>query len=405
MTTRLDLDIAKVVAAGNCSGCGACALLSPRVTMGIDESGFARPVVRAARIGDVDDADAVALFARACPGRRVPAPPAQARRHPVFGTYVSAWAGWATDPDSRFAGSSGGVLTALTAWLVETGLISSVAGAAASAVRPTRTVPVRITSREEALASSGSRYAPVGVAASAELGVNRAVIGKPCEISAIREIASSRAVGDGPLLLSFFCAGTHSQRATDGLIRELGLDVANVDSLRYRGNGWPGRFTAVDNSGNTRSTSYEDSWGSHLGRDLQWRCKVCVDGMGDHADISVGDYWHASEDGYPEFEDEPGRSVILVRTHRGQEVLEAAASAGILTLQSVDLDAVAHIQPLQVERKRMLAARLAGRLLAGRPIPRYPGYKLVRLSLASPVKALRSIIGTFRRSLWGSGDR
>lgn len=402
--TDLDHAIGEVVAEGNCSGCGACGLLSQRVQMQLDGEGFVRPRLRAGDPTTEDVPGASELFARVCPGRVVPAPARSAYTHESLGPYESAWEGWAVDPEIRFAGSSGGVLTALAAWLLETGRVHVVAGAAPGARRST-TVPVRITSREEALASSGSRYGPVGVASTVELDSRAAMIAKPCEASAIRQLAATKSPEERPLILSFFCAGTPSQHATDSLAAQLGASTDELSSLRYRGNGWPGRFVARTRDGREFSTSYEESWGAHLGRDLQWRCKVCVDGVGDHADIAVGDYWYASSDGYPEFEDEPGRSVVIARSRRGDELLKLARDEGVIVLQPIDLDAVASVQPLQVERRQMLAARLAGRALSGRAVPRYPGYRLVRRSLATPIRALRNLIGTFRRSLRARGSR
>src|SRR5690606_29762409 len=106
-----------------------------------------------------DEVEAAQRFARICPGRRVPAPASApgARAHPILGNHLSAWEGWASNPETRHAGSSGGVLTALASWLVETGRSTSVIGAGADAAPSTRTVPITITTREEALGAAGSR--------------------------------------------------------------------------------------------------------------------------------------------------------------------------------------------------------------------------------------------------------
>ena len=43
-STRLDRAIDSVVRRQNCSGCGACTLLDPGLTMELDDAGFRRPV-------------------------------------------------------------------------------------------------------------------------------------------------------------------------------------------------------------------------------------------------------------------------------------------------------------------------------------------------------------------------
>jgi coenzyme F420 hydrogenase subunit beta len=226
-----------------------------------------------------------------------------------------------------------------------------------------------------------------------------AVIAKPCEISALRRVWSARSsdAADSPVMLAFFCAGTPSHRATTSLITKLGINPDTVTSLRYRGNGWPGNFTVSDKTASA-SITYDQSWGQHLGRDLQWRCKICPDGTGEDADISVGDLWRADAKGYPLFDDAPGESVVIARTQRGHEILQAASDAGVIALQPLDLDEAQKVQPLQYARKQTLAVRLFARVLAFRRIPRYKGYQLLSRALSAPRLSAKTLLGTLIRS-------
>ncbi|HEY3438992.1 MAG TPA: Coenzyme F420 hydrogenase/dehydrogenase, beta subunit C-terminal domain [Actinotalea sp.] len=396
----LDREIARVVQAGNCSGCGACCQLDAGLTMALDTEGFARPV-RTGEDPAPDAADRLAVdrFRSTCPGVSVQAARvAGAARHPMMGPALGAWRAWAADETVRHAGSSGGVLTALAGWLSERDDVAQVVGAAADPADPRRTVSVQIRDRAEALAASGSRYGPVGNAAAAgALDPAGAFVGKPCEASALRGLA--RATGqDAPLILSFFCAGTPSQRATDDLVEELGVPRgAALAGLRYRGNGWPGRFVARTVEGSEVSASYEESWGDHLGRAVQWRCKICPDGVGESSDISAGDLWRTDDRGYPGFEEGAGVSALLARTPRGLRVVEEAIAAGVIVAELLDLDEIAAVQPLQRKRRQTLLGRLVGARLAGRRPPRYRGFGLVRLALARPRETLRTARGTFSR--------
>ena len=393
---------------GNCSGCGACALLAPEIRMEVDSAGFLRPYLPPKELANRTRGTrsaATSTFRTVCPGRIVTRRPERGTtEHPTFGSYVSAWQGWATDPVVRERGSSGGVLTALAAWLIESGIVHEVTGVRADPVAPSRTVPVRIMSRDEALESSGSRYAPVGAVSLAPSSPGRSigVIAKPCEIAARRALAREGEKGDSkddPILLSFFCAGTPSQRATDTLVRDLGVSLDTLTSMRYRGDGWPGYFSATDADGATGRLTYEESWGQHLGRDLQDRCKICVDGTGELSDIAVGDYWRADEHGYPLFDNAEGNSVVIARTARGHELLTLALADGIIHLEPVSLDEVAAIQPLQARRIRELIARLAGRAAAGKRIPRYRGFRLIARRDRRLSVLLRTVAGTFSRAL------
>lgn len=340
--------------------------------MQLDSEGYARPK-RVKPSGP--DAAGPATFRRVCPGVRVSRPSrARRNRHPVFGDYLEAWKAWAASPEARFRGSSGGVLTALSEWLLTSGHASKVTGARAAA-DPRRSVPVTITTREEALRSAGSRYTPVPAAGNPDVRDSKAaVVGKPCDIAAVRALTAPSEDGVTPLLLSFFCAGTPSALATDALVAAAGLSEEFVpDELRYRGYGWPGEFTVTQGDQN-HSLSYRDSWGRVLGRTLQWRCKICVDATGEQADIVAADFWRSDAAGFPVFDETEGVSALIARTARGRGVIHAAIEAGVLETEPLNVDDLSEVQPLQVQRRTHLLARIVGSLAGGRIPPRYPGY-------------------------------
>lgn len=394
--------INRVVESGNCTGCGACALLSPGVEMKLDGKGYMRPNV------DLDLVDVSRMsatkFKQVCPGVGIRARSAVpgGKVDPVVGPYFSAWQSYALDENTRHAGSSGGVLTALTSWMLEQGKYSEFVGARAAPEAPSRTVPVRIMTRAEALESAGSRYGPVANASLFQAEAGQGFIGKPCEASAVRQLLeSSQSPEIGPIVLSFFCAGTPSQTATDALAEEIVGKRAKIASLKYRGDGWPGRFMVRTADGRSGWRSYEESWGQTLGRQLQTRCKLCVDGTGQDADVSVGDFWNVDGRGFPLFEDDGGNSVAIARTQRGHQLLVEAAAEGIIALDQVDLSRLTVIQPLQRDRMSTIPGRLLGRRLAGKPVPRYTGYGFVRRIVRNPKGNLRAVVGTWLRTVQG----
>lgn len=163
----LDLQIARVVDSGNCSGCGACCLLDSGLEMQLNDHGYVRPV----RTGATSHGALQARFDRICPGSEVRAvhePGAQ--RHPELGSALRSWQAWATDPEIRYRGSSGGVITALAHWLLAEGVVTEVIEATRSDLDPRRTVTVALRTPSGVIPASGSRYAPVSNAAHAVLG-------------------------------------------------------------------------------------------------------------------------------------------------------------------------------------------------------------------------------------------
>lgn len=405
MTGTLSREIDRVVTSGNCSGCGACSLLSDAVKMELSEDGHLRPTV-APTAGSLA---AAKQFRRVCPGVSVSRPrrPQNGSVHPTFGPYLEAWEGWAADTELRLAGSSGGVISALSQFVLECSDDGGTAvpgrsgvAAAQSPVLPTRTSVMRLTSNADVANAAGSRYAPVANASEYSKDLSF-FVGKPCEVSATRAFDSVHGTEkeSSPVRISFFCAGTPSQHATDSLVSELGVVPADATAVRYRGDGWPGFFSVTASDGSKATTTYQDSWGRVLGRQLPWRCKLCPDGTGMHADISVGDYWEAGENGYPSFTERAGTSVVLARTARGAQLLRLARLRGVVVLAPADLKRASSAQPLQVERRKVLAGRLFGRLLVGRRVPRYKGFGVLVNLARHPLANCRSFAGSMLRQL------
>ena len=170
------------------------------------------------------------------------------------------------------------------------------------------------------ICAAGSRYAPVAplaaIAAELDAGGRFAFVGKPCDVSALRQWAKHdpRIDVQVVVMLSFFCAGTPSQAGTDRIIKRLGANPDRLASFRYRGDGWPGYATAVEADGRTTRMSYAASWGEILSREVQYRCKICPDAVGGVADIAAADAWYGDEGGYPSFDEQEGRSLIVART-------------------------------------------------------------------------------------------
>lgn len=387
--------ISDVVDAGNCSGCGACTLLHSGLGMTISDGGYGRPaIVRDGKPRDGSAAD----FKKVCPGRQVVAPvrSGDVAADAAFGRYVAVWRGWATDADVRSRGASGGVLTAVGSWLArEHG--TEVLLVEADVRSPELTRQYVASSHEEVVRGAGSRYAPTLMSTHDRPTHSPAVVvGRPCEISARRALGTQSGSAD-PVFLSFFCAGVPSQTATNSLVRSMGSDPNELRMLQYRGDGWPGTFKFVDRAGREGAVGYDESWGKVLGPTVQWRCKVCVDGTGESADIAAGDYWALDNAGQPSFAESEGVSVVIARTERGAGILREVAAAGLLHLEPIEMASLYPRQPHQYNRRTLLAPRLLGTRLAGGVVPTYKGFGLWRSALRRPYRSAREAVGAWRR--------
>lgn len=401
----------RVLANDLCSGCGLCSVQAAEgaIRMQVNEDGYLRPSIDPAWADrELADAHTSEVFARSCPALGLDITPQRsAAYNPLWGEVKACLRGHATDPETRHAGSSGGVISALASFCLEQGLVDGVIQIRASSRDPLLNEAVISRTRDEVLTAAGSRYAPAAPITALRQALRDdqryLFVGKPCDVAAVRQWqAQEPRLNDKlPYLLSFMCAGTPSLRGTHQVLERLGTAPEAIDAFRYRGDGWPGLTKATLKSGEERTMTYNDSWGKVLNRHLQTRCKICPDGIGEFADIVCADGWEGDERGYPSFEERPGRSLVLLRTDRGCDLFRQAESAGSVEAEGFDHRLIASIQPFQFYRRSTVLPRLMAMRLLGLKTPRYRGFDLARcaraIGLLRSVKAFTGLLSRRRK--------
>lgn len=384
-----------------CMGCGACASTCPEnairlvdiVDLGI------RPVVDSKKCKECGECIKV------CPGAGIAHQPFNEQTIPElresWGPILEVWEGYATDPEIRFKGSSGGAATALALFCLENEQVSGVLHTGAEPEAPLRNVPVLSKSKDQLLAYTGSRYSPAAPCEKfgwiIEAPHPIVFVAKPCDVVALRksQAANPELNKKVSLAVSIFCAGTPTTEGTHNVLKELGVKPEEVEEFRYRGCGWPG-MTMVKLKGGgdrIRRLTYAQSWGNILSNHGQFRCRLCPDSTGELADISCGDPWYREigpgEDGW---------SLVLVRTERGREILRAAMKAEYIKLERIDTGTLPRSQKALLKRRRHLWGRLLMMRIMQVPTPHYTGFSLFRNWLRLPViEKLRSFAGTSKR--------
>lgn len=393
--------IEKVVRAGLCTGCGLCeGIAGPeRIRMQMSPPGYLRPQRLA-----VLPAGLEREIKAVCPGVSVQHEAGVPNYHPIWGPLQSTGVGYALDPEVRHIGSSGGVISALCIHLLETGRVDFVAQIAVSSDDPLRNDMQISRSRADVLSAAGSRYAPSAPLQSLHTllatGERFAFVGKPCDVAALRAYLRLKPELNAriPVLLSFMCAGIPSLKGSHEVVDAMGGEVASLKHFRYRGDGWPGMARAEQADGRVFEMDYNTSWGQILNRHLQFRCKVCADGTGEFADLVCADAWHG-KDGYPDFAEREGRSLILARTDAGRALLAEASQRQAIAREPLAVEHIAGMQPFQLSRKRLAAARALATLLARGRSVYYRRMGLLQASRQEKlITILRNAWGTYRRA-------
>lgn len=393
---------------GLCIGCGLCESIAgrQRIQIVMTDAGRERPVVE-----DKLDRTTWRRIKATCPGTRIegvsrPSVPAAASVDPIWGPIIRVVRGHATDPEVRYRSASGGVLTALGQYLLDSGRVELVLHVTASHEAPMRSTGQVSFDRAQVLDGSGSRYGPAAplrdLCAILDGGRTFALIGKPCDVTAARNLArlEPRLARQMRYALAMICGGASELGKSQEVLTQFGIEESEVSLFRYRGHGNPGLTRIQTYDGRDVGLTYGEMWEDEAGWRIQSRCKICPDAIGEVADIVAGDTWPGA---IPPGNDD-GYNSLLIRTEAGRELFEAAVAAGVLTIgDDIPVRRLDDFNPHQVVKKRAVAARLAGIRAAGGPIPRVRGLRIGRLAWGAGWRSsLSEFVGGLRRSRRGS---
>ncbi len=385
--------LSKVVKDGMCIGCGICEPIagSEKIQIKKSKKGMLVPHI----IGDLDHQTVDRIY-DVCPGTRVEGLPKQlinvdTKHDLIWGPYQRMALAWASDKETRFKGSTGGVLTALGQYLLASGKVDFILHVKASKTDPSFGEANLTFEVKKVLDGAGSRYGPTAALINITEVLDKekpfAYIGLPCDISALRNYARHdlRVNQLVRYWLTPVCGGFMQTDSLYNFLTELGIDSSRMASLRYRGYGCPGASRIEYKDGSSVEKRYSDFWGED---DSAWnlphRCKVCPDGIGESADIAASDTWPGGSPD-PQTEDQdPGTNAVIVRTAKGLELLNQAAEAGYISISNeIDPRYMDSVQPHQRNKKLKLKARLDGQKAAGYIVPHTARLRLDELYSAN----------------------
>ncbi|WP_419925581.1 Coenzyme F420 hydrogenase/dehydrogenase, beta subunit C-terminal domain [Candidatus Poriferisocius sp.] len=357
--------VAQIVANDLCVGCGLCeTITSGRVKMAMTPAGSLRP----SPIDGFNPEEEQTIIG-ACPGvvaeaRSDPGLPLD----PIWGHHGTMRHAWAADPEVRFKAATGGVLTALGQYLLDSGTAAFVLHVGADPAQPMRSRWVSSETSEAVLANTGSRYGPTaplaGLGAALDRNEPLAIIAKPCDLGAVHRLAAVDPRIDELVVarLTMVCGGQSHLSKSQRLLRQLDISETAVSLFRYRGHGNPGPTRVETRDGRAFEIPYLEMWEDEGTWDLETRCKLCPDALGEASDVAVADVWPG---GAPVGEDD-GFSGIVVRSEVGESLVGQAAADGHIVLgEPISPRELDDMQPHQVRKKQALAARYRGMADAG----------------------------------------
>ncbi len=360
--------IQQIINEGLCIGCGLCAsVFSEKVNIELSVGGL-RP-----KENKCLTEKELRYLSSFCPGVVQSGMPNKylsegVQIDPVWGPIERICAAHASNDSVRHKSATGGVLTALAGFLIESKMVDAVLHVGPSGLKPYfghSTISYTLSEVNENCASIYASTSPLDkIKKVLDEGIRVALVAKPCDISAMRLLAKKDPRVDKyiPLMLSPFCGGFFPPFAMSNFFQSEGVREEEVESVSYRGNGCPGPTSIKLNNGSRIEKSYLDFWGTDSSQwHMPWRCRVCPDGTGEGADISTGDTWPECTPTKEMINNDLGTNTVIARTSKGAELLQFAEGSGYLTLdyECVPSD-MNKLQPHLANKKIKALARFDG---------------------------------------------
>ena len=358
--------LSDIVKNGLCIGCGLCQSIAGKDNIEISMSDKGR--LEPKELNKIQP-ETFNKILNTCPGVIVEGLPKEqvnkdAKHNLVWGYYLSLFYAWSTDDKIRFESSTGGLLNGLSLYLLDSKKVKFILHTATDPEKPMRSVSRLSYNKEELLNSNScSRYGPASPLDKFHeaLNLNKpfAFVGKPCDISAIRQLSKSdeRVNKLCKYLLTLVCGGSTEFTKSQDFIESFKVKEDELSIFRYRGFGNPGKMYIKTKDGREHDKEYNSFWGEESTWRVHFRCKICPDAIGESSDIAALDTWPG---GSPVGEDE-GFNAAIVRTKKGLDLLNDAIKEGYIKKgEDLQIDDINDFQPHQVNKKKAVYARHLG---------------------------------------------
>jgi coenzyme F420 hydrogenase subunit beta len=346
-----------------CYGCGTCSGICPNdaVVMRLDrKKGIYLPKI------DKMKCNGCGICTQVCPWQFLDKGELDIfvygkQSNDILGNYLGCYLGYSTNVKLTSA-SSGGLVSALLSFALEERIIDGALVTKMSETEPLNPEPFIAKTENQIISAAGSKYIPVPANVALKEILRKkgkyAVVGLPCHIQGIRkaekinEKLNERIV----LHLGLICSGTISSYGTNLLLKSLNINYKNFSQIYYRSDGWPGGFRAILKNGTQTPIIPHSDYFSIIRFYLPLPCLVCWDSTNELSDISFGDAWLDPI----RTSDNKGTSLIVSRTEKGEELLKAAESKGIIKIDKIPSQEVIKAQKEHINfKKRNLAMRLS----------------------------------------------
>lgn len=250
------------------------------------------------------------------------------------GSFQKVFFTHATDKELRERAASGGSVTALFVYMLETGQVDGVltvrSVVADGKVRPEFFIA---RNREELRSAQGSKYSALffvqhGLPLLKAFPGKVAVVLLPCDAKTLYHARQKDPDLNErvKLVITLVCGHNSEPELTDEVVARLQGKKGELTDYVYRQGHWRGRLEATFEGGEKVESPFSTfSDYRNLYFFAQRKCHHCCDHFGFHSDLSAGDVWSPRMKALP-----VKHTAIITRSEFGQRLLEQATSDGAI---------------------------------------------------------------------------
>lgn len=116
------------------------------------------------------------------------------------------------------------------------------------------------------------------------------------------------------------------------------------------------------------------------------------------ADVAVGNSWN-TKDGYLDFTESDGKCFCMIRTDKGQQIMNAAQKNGYVDVVEMDINRIQEQQSYQYNRRKLEGWRLLPVMVATCGLINYKGLGIWRQAFTADfITGMKNMIGTFKKT-------
>lgn len=406
-------NVTQIVNKGLCTSCGVCAGSCPK-----DCISFKYGKERNTPLVAVNKCVNCGLCYDVCPGKGIElngwsrnlfGNKSGTKIDECAGYYLESYTGHSMNHNIRMHSATGGMVTQFLIWLLKTKQIEGAVVVRYSKEDPLIAEPIIATNEDEIWESRSSKYVVLSVDRIAKDIANGklkkiVVVGLPCQIQGWRQLAKkNRKIREAIIgYFAIYCSVNKTKHSIFYYPQRYHVLRNQIARFSFREDGCMGFMKFEDKEGNVlKKIPYLSYWFGTHSFFANPRCSLCIDQLGELADVSFGDI-HIK----PYSEDLIGTNSIITRSEKWDSLLKQCCKDGLISLDRIPIETLVSSQVYTRSFKKGagVKANMMLRKIVGKDNPvydyHYDGPVPLKCYMAEVIKAVMRFIGRYPYLWW-----